>query len=31
MFLNAHHLPAPGINESDATLVPGSFRFDGQP
>ena len=31
MFLNAHRLPAPGVSEADATLAPGSFRFDGQP
>ncbi len=31
MFLNAHQLPAPGVSEADATLVPGSFRFDGRP
>ncbi len=31
MFLNDHLLPAPGISEIDATLAPGSFRFDGRP
>jgi len=31
MFLNADRLPAPGVSEEDATLVPGPFRFDGQP
>ena len=30
MFLNAEHLPAPGLSEADATLVPGPFRFDGR-
>ncbi len=30
MFLNADQLPAPGLSEADATLVPGPFRFDGR-
>jgi prepilin-type processing-associated H-X9-DG protein len=31
MYLNANQLPAPGIHERDATLAPGTFRFDGRP